>query len=120
MDFNIRLQVLKDADMIGEATYEGVIRVIAMFEKEFNIKLTEENASMLITHLCIACERIRKGEFVEEIDDFIYDEIRKNAYFQEAEQTLKAMEKELYLEIPEREKPFIMMHLCTLYENTRG
>lgn len=120
MDFNIRLQVLKEADMISEDTYEGVIRVIAMFENEYNIKLTEENASMLITHLCIACERIRKGEFVEEIDDFIYEEIRKNMYFEKAEQALKNMDKELQLEIPEREKPFIIMHLCALYENTKA
>jgi transcriptional regulatory protein LevR len=115
MELQLRLQILKDAEQISEATQSGITRVIEMFDREYGIKLIEENGAMLVTHLAVACERIKRGELVDAIDEFIYQEIRENPHFQKAQEAVKMMEKELQLEIPEREQPFIIMHLCVLF-----
>lgn len=116
MDLNIRLQILKDADQISLENYDAIIKVIEIFERELNIKLTEENGAMFITHLAIAFERIKKGEMVEDINDTIYEEIKNSSRFTSSEKFLELLEKELNIEIPESEKTFIMMHLCALFE----
>ncbi|TDT61329.1 PRD domain-containing protein [Fonticella tunisiensis] len=117
MDLNIRLQILKDADQISLENYDAIIKVIEIFERELNIKLTEENGAMFITHLAIAFERIKKGEMVEDINDTIYEEIKNSSRFTSSEKFLELLEKELNIEIPESEKTFIMMHLCVLFES---
>lgn len=116
MDLTIRLQILRDAGQLSEESYEGILRVIEMFQRNLNIKLTEENGAMLITHLAVAVERIKKNETVEGIDASLYEEIKNSSRFKDAASTVKLLEGELGIEIPGKEETFIIMHLCVLFE----
>lgn len=117
MDLTIRLQILKDAGQLSSENFEGILRIIEMFQRELNIKLTEENGAMLITHLAVAVERIKRNEPVDSIDADIYEEVKNSSRFKGAGAALKLVEGELGIDIPENEKTFIMMHICALFEN---
>ncbi|MBU5592601.1 PRD domain-containing protein [Clostridium sp. MSJ-4] len=117
MDLTIRLNILKEAGQIDEGIYKDIINIINMFKEKHNISLTEENASMLITHLAISFKRIKDGEIVNSIEEMIYEEVRCNENYDKSEEIFKDIEKVIESSIPEEEKVFIMMHLCALLNN---
>ena len=119
MDLFMRLQIMKDAALISGKTYESLKLIIDMFNKKWNIELTEENGAMLITHLSVALERIKKGEIIEGIESEIYSEIKRHKDFNKAKQLLKNIEEAAATDMPESEETFIMMHLCTLLESNK-
>ena len=57
MDFEERLQLYTEGGMINDNDVKVVHEIIEMFEKEYGIVLTEENAGMFIAHLCAAFGR---------------------------------------------------------------
>jgi transcriptional antiterminator len=119
VELDIRLQILKDADQISEETFEALKRIIQMFKNKWSIHLTEDNGAMLITHLSIALERIKKGEEIEGIDSEIYSQIEGHCEFEKCRKVLKDVTNEAGINIPEYEETFIMMHLCTLFESNK-
>lgn len=114
MDLSLRINLLKEGAQIDGATAQNLFRVIDCLKRDFEIELSEENGGMLITHLAVALERIKKNALVEPVDAIIFEEIQSNAYFEKANSLLDAMEKEIHVTIPESEKSFILMHLVTL------
>jgi transcriptional antiterminator len=116
MKLDIRLQILKDAGQISEETFEALMRVIEMFDNKWEIALTEDNGAMLITHLSVALERIKRGEEIEGIDSEIYNEIKNHSDFEKCKKVLENIEEEARISLPQNEETFIMMHLCTLFE----
>jgi transcriptional antiterminator len=119
MELDVRLQILKDAGQITEETFEALKSVIKMFKNKWGIALIEENGAMLITHLSVAIERIKKGEIIEGIDSEVYSEIENHGEFGKARQILKDIIEASNTKIPESEETFIMMHLCTLLQENK-
>jgi transcriptional antiterminator len=119
VELDIRLQILKDADQISEETFEALKRIIQMFKNKWSINLTEDNGAMLITHVSVALERIKKGEEIEGIDSEIYSQIKNHCDFEKCRKVLKDIAYEAGINIPEYEETFIMMHLCTLFESSK-
>lgn len=116
MNLNVRLNILKDAGQISEDTYEKILNTIKMFDEDWSIKLTEENGSMLVTHLSVAIERIMKNETVEGVNKDIFTEILNNRYYDKGKKILNNIQEIIKVEFPENEQGFIMMHLCVLLE----
>lgn len=114
MGLDIRLNILKNAGQISEETFIALKNIINMFREKWDINLTEENGSMLITHLSVALERIRKGEFIEGIEGELYGEIKNHCQYEKCRNLLKDIKETAQIEIPESEETFIIMHLCTL------
>ena len=54
MDFEPRLSILRQAGMLSDEDYQKVQDVIRYFQEKYDLTLTEENASSMITHLCAA------------------------------------------------------------------
>jgi len=117
VELDIRLGILKDAAQIDEEVYRSVIKAIYFFQDIWSIELKEENGAMLITHLCIALQRVKNNCPVEKIDEELYEEVKKNQYFEISEKAFYALKSELRIDISENEKSFLMMHLCVLFEN---
>ncbi|MBB6697909.1 PRD domain-containing protein [Clostridium algidicarnis] len=117
MNLMTRLVILKDAGQIDQNIQEDIIKIIDMFDEKYNIKLTEENASMLITHLAISFKRIKIGETVNPIEEIMYEEIRADKNYKKAEAIFKDMEVTIGKSINDNEKGFIIMHLCSLLHN---
>ncbi len=116
MDLNLRLEILKDNNVISIDTLNKILKSIEVINRLCGLKLDEENGSMLITHMAIAIERVNKGEFTELADDFIYEQIRLNDKFSSSKKVLQELEENLNINFPESEKRFILMHLCTLLD----
>lgn len=117
MNLMTRLVILKDAGQIDQNIQEDIIKIIDMFDEKYNIKLTEENASMLITHLAISFKRIKIEETVNPIEEIMYEEIRADKNYKKAEAIFKDMEVTIGKSINDNEKGFIIMHLCSLLHN---
>lgn len=117
MDLDIRLGILKDSGQIDEDVYRNVIKVIFIFHDMWSIELKEKNGAMIITHLCIALQRVKNNKPVEKIDKVFYEEVNLNKYFETSEKAFNYIKSEINIDIPEDEKSFLMMHLCVLFEN---
>lgn len=81
MDFEPRLSILRQAGMLSDEDYQKVQDVIRYFQEKYDLTLTEENASSMITHLCAALGRIQRGEPVEPLDEEVYEETKGEPTF---------------------------------------
>lgn len=115
MELEERLELFKNSMQISQTDFEALLKVISSF-KELGIFLNEENGAMLITHLCVAIDRIRNNKLVEAIDAEAYKEIETNAGFYKAEVAFLMIQRILGIQIPDYEKGYIMLHLCILFE----
>ena len=116
MELDNRLLILKDAGQIDEDIYEKIIKIISMFHIIWNIELKEENGAMLITHLCIALQRVKNNNPAERMDEELYKQVKLNQHFETCKRAFGDIKTEINMDIPESEKSFIMMHLCVLFE----
>lgn len=114
MDLSVRLDILKNANMISEENYQIVQETIVFFKEKEGVQLTEENSAMFITHLCAALERIEKGENISPMDKAILMEIQEEEVFTKASQAMELWLSS-YPQIPEEEKQYLLVHLCNLY-----
>lgn len=114
MDLNFRLEILNNSSQISGDTMNKMLQTIEVIDKLCGIKLNEENGSMLITHMAIAIERIKKEEFIEFQDEDMLGQIKAHHKFYIAEKVLCELEKSLKIHFPKGEQWFILMHLCAL------
>ena len=114
MDLSFRLGLLKDGGQIDQETYEKLLKVPGIVKDRWGIELLEENGAMLITHMAAALMRVKRGEPVNPIEEEIIIQLRTEKDYASSQHLLKALEEELEIALPEEEKEFIIMHLCTL------
>ena len=114
MDLSFRLGLLKDGGQIDQETYEKLLRVPVVIKDKWGIELLEENGAMLITHMSAALMRVKRGEAVNPMEEEIVLQLRNEKDYESSKLLLKEMEEELEIELPEEEKEFIILHLCTL------
>lgn len=117
MDLLYRLKLFLDNDQICNENYEAMIKVISMFDIKWNIKLTEENGAMFITHLTMAYERIKKGNAIHTMDAMAYNEILQNRNIDKSKKALNDIMKEVNIDMPDSEKQFLLLYLCTIFES---
>ncbi|AOT70363.1 PRD domain-containing protein [Geosporobacter ferrireducens] len=109
-----RLDILEESDQISPEIKIAVIDFAQEFEKKYALILTEENGSMLITHLAIALTRIKNGEEINAIDELVLDEVKQSKLYDELPKFYKRLEEQLSIKIPDSEKGFIAAHACTI------
>lgn len=114
MNLDNRLIILKESNQISNETYLKIIKIIDLLDHKWNIKLTEENGSMFITHISIAIQRIKSGDYVKKLDKNICLEVENNESYLKSVEIYKDIEKLIELNIPEAEKYFILLYLCSL------
>ncbi|WP_053243088.1 PRD domain-containing protein [Clostridium sp. DMHC 10] len=117
MNLEERIEILKNANQIDDNVQTSLRNIINMFWNDFNIKLTEENASMLITHLAVALQRIKQGKCEAGINEDAYKEIEQNEFYGKSVNALSKIAEICNIDIPHSEQTFIIMHLCTLFQN---
>lgn len=109
-----RLDILRGAGEISSDIKDTVIEFAQSFEKKYSMAMTEENASMLITHIAMALARIKRGEDINEMDEAALDEISQSKICNELPAFYQIMEEKLHIKLPKSEKGFIALHACTL------
>lgn len=114
MDLTLRLNILRDAGQIDDEIHDNLLKIIDIVKEKWGIELTEENGAMFITHMSIALKRIKENNIVEPMEDFLYEGLKKEKNFEKSEEMVNIFVQEINISIPEEEKSFIVMHLCTL------
>lgn len=109
-----RLEILKDAGQISDEIMFALIEFSKNFEKKYSLTMTEENSSMLITHLAMALARIKRREKINEMDELALNEIRQIPIYNELPEFYKKIEEKLQIKIPDSEKGFIAAHVSVL------
>lgn len=117
MDLDYRLRLFLDNDQICNENFEAMMRVISMLDTKWNIKLTEENGAMFITHLAMAYERIKKGNGIDSMDVAAYKEILQNRNADKSKKVLDDVVKEINIDMPDSEEKFLLLYLCTIFES---
>ena len=96
------------------------MKIINVFKNKYNIVLTEENGSILITHLAMALVRIKNNQDIKDInkiDNSVYEEVIESEYFQTANNIYKDLEYISRVSIPENEKKYILVNICVILDN---
>lgn len=119
MDIKLRerLDILEGAGQIDKNTVGAIDDFVKILEDRFAIEITDENGSMLVTHLAMALSRIQAGEEITPLDDFLLDELRASPAYKEIPSLIEELEKQVDLEIPKAEYGYIGLHLANLVYN---
>ena len=113
-----RIELLKNSDLIDEQIYNKIMSLVSHLDKQWNIRLTEENGAMFITHLSMALKRIKENQSVKSIDEGVFQEILQSDNIEEVQKIYEDIEKNIFNEkLPEEEKKFILVNLLLLKEN---
>ena len=110
MELKERMNLLRDAGVLSQKNYESVEKVIAYFKEQHGIALTEENAAAFITHLCMALERLDKGEEVKPLDRAVFEEVQQEESYEQAAACCRDMNK-ILPQLPEAEVEYICTHV---------
>lgn len=110
-----RIQILKMGGVIGEDVAQFMNQVIDMMAADYP-QIDMDHATMFTTHLAMALERIKKGEFVDKMDDMMWEDIQAAPEFQMAVQFRERMLGFCPVAFPESESQFIVLHICSMLE----
>jgi lichenan operon transcriptional antiterminator len=100
---------LPDA-IVSEAEIRYVHDIVHKFVTENNLMLSDVAVQNLVTHIAIACRRIKDEQYVELAPDAMQDIIQQPA-FREAAQLTAMLEAELHLFFPQVEVAYMTIHL---------
>jgi transcriptional regulatory protein LevR len=117
MGISDRLRIFLVSEQISSENYYAMERIISMFDVKWNIKLTEENGCMFITHLAMAYERIKNKNEITEVEGRINDEIRDSKNFKKSKRIIEDIKSEIGIKLPKAEEEFILLYLCVLLDN---
>ena len=109
-----RIKILRNAEMINDSTEEFVLRVIDDLQERFEDK--EVALEMFTTHLAMCTQRVLNHEEVENLSDEIWDQVTQSNEYEKSLSLLQELLSYAPCEIPESEKRFLVMHLCSLHQ----
>jgi len=110
-----RVAILRRGGLLNDENYQRVQDIIAFLQEQYNLELTEDNATSFITHLCVALERISRGEEIGELDPDVYEAAKSEPIFDKALRLSLELQKR-YPTLPDSEIKFITMHIGALFD----
>ncbi|RCW61048.1 MULTISPECIES: PRD domain-containing protein [Halanaerobium] len=116
---NERLEILVQGKQLEPELKVKIVNLLKKFESDFAVEMTSENAAMLVTHLPMALMRIKRGEEVEDLDEAILAELKKEVYYSKCIEFIQKIESETEIEIPSGEKNYLALHFCNLIKQER-
>lgn len=113
-DLNNRLNILKRAGQIENDSIVLANSVIEKIRKLHNIELNEDNGAMLVTHIVMANERMKKKELINPLDESIALQLSNEKFFDVALDTLNEIILLFGEKFQESERNYILMHLLNI------
>ncbi|MBL0701524.1 MAG: PRD domain-containing protein, partial [Spiroplasma sp.] len=83
---------------------------------KYSIVLTEDNGSMLITHIAMAHMRSKKKEPVTKLDEVIVNQLKVSKQYDDAIVCVEEINEILNGVLPEEEVEYVLMHVLNLLE----
>ncbi|MFS0559867.1 BglG family transcription antiterminator [Terribacillus sp. 179-K 1B1 HS] len=109
---------LPDA-IISETDIHHVHDIVHKFVTDNKMMLSDVAVQNLVTHIAIACKRIRDEQYVELAPDAMQDIIQQPA-FREAAQLTAMLEAELHIFFPQVEVAYMTIHLMGMEYAAKG
>ncbi len=111
-----RIMMLHHAGMIDKSTKDYLIYVINQLDAK-GFDKESENMARMITHFAMAISRQQQGKIIDEMDSFLFEDIKNNENYEQAKTLWDEMNLKLPTEFNENEVRFMMLHLSTLVGN---
>lgn len=115
--FQTRFELLCDTGQVSQAAVDATLQVIAAIEARYDRNLTEENASMFVTHMVMAFERLLRNEELNEVPPEVLDEAtpyRETQAF--VAETIGTALKPYRVLVPEGEIAYLTLHLAAIQQ----
>lgn len=109
-----RVDVLLESGEIDADIAQAVIAFAEYIEAQYDILLNEDNGSMLLTHICMALVRIKKGDEILPMDAEVLAQVRDNEVYRQIPNLVRMLERKLNVSIPESEFGYLAVHLINL------
>lgn len=109
-----RIDILKDNGVITKDVQDFMYQVIDYLADQYPA-VTQEQATMFITHLAMATQRILAGTIAEGMQAAIFEEVMKHAGYDNALQVLSYIEQHSVVKYPESERQYLVLHLCSMF-----
>lgn len=110
-----RLNLLLKSGVLHEENMKTVLNMLNYLKEKYDLNLTEENSSMLVTHIAMYLERKNK-ESIEGLDIDSLNELKESKKYTLALQIIQNLEKDVLGPINDSEKTFILAHLINFLE----
>lgn len=110
-----RIEILKSGGVITQQTADFVNAVIDLIQRDYP-RIDADHAAMFTTHLAMAMERIAKGEVVDEMDKFCWEQVQQAPEYPVAREFCEKMLALCPVELPQTEQDFIVLHVCSMME----
>lgn len=114
MDIMERIDILKECGLVDEQGYQDLITIKKVFQDQFNIVLTEENAGIMVTHIAAAFKRLETKEEIIPLDDSVLEQLKEETVFEKSKQILENLRKEICNKLSYQEEKFILVHICNV------
>lgn len=111
-----RIQLLNSSGVISGETGELINKLTGRFYETCGIRLTEENGAALVTHVCMALERLRKNEAVDALDAMTWEDVTCEECYRSACVIADTVFSPL-VSLSEDERQFIVMHIIMVIKN---
>ena len=111
-----RIEILQMANLIDDVTKDTLFSVKEKLDNQFKLKLTEENGSIMITHLGRALMRAKRGEIIKEINSEVFSEIRESENFEKVKEIYKKISEDFESPLPQNEVDYMYANLLFLIE----
>lgn len=116
MDFDERLKILREGEVISGEVEELVRKVIRRLHDRWDITLTEESGSRIITHLAMALARIERQEEISSPETDVLEEFRSLAVFSHSLAIVEDLAAWVPMELPNAEKDYMIVNVCLILD----
>jgi transcriptional regulatory protein LevR len=117
--FDRRLDLLETSGQVSPQARRLTIELVEGVEREFRLRLDEDNGAMLVTHLAMSLTRLEHGLVESEVPALVREEIeehdRELVFMRSA---LAACGDALGRPIPQAEVLFMTAHLCVVLQGS--
>jgi transcriptional antiterminator len=118
-ELNRRMRLFQETGQVSSEVSSFVRSQLEGVAKEWGLKLEEDTAGMLVSHLLLALERARAGEAIEEWEgsEDAAEELAERAWaVDKARLVVQDARTDLGVDLPETEVNFLALHLAAIAE----
>ena len=116
MDFSERLDLYLQGGMINSDDVADINAILKMFEDEYGVVLTEENADSFIAHLCAAYFRNKTGESVGGLPEDVKNQLLGLDTYKQSLEILDKLISVTHNPLSDVEKDYALLHINNLIE----
>jgi transcriptional regulatory protein LevR len=118
-ELNRRMRLFQETGQVSSEVSSFVRSELERVAEEWDLKLEEDTAGMLVSHLLLALERARAGEAIEEWEgsEDAAEELAERPWaVDKAREVVRDARTDLGAVLPETEVNFLALHLAAIAE----